>query len=176
MVILPTTAKDSQYPVGREADLLQNIRSQLQNPDRGEKLECLVRYLMEHLKNLSDVELTPPSGYKRVDLTGRIDLLSETQLGSVDTKIKSKTQVKNTGSSISGKELSRLASRVDDGEIGLFFTASDYTRSTQEENLSTYSIRLFSGGDLTKLLAQTELTEDDKLTDRVVEQIHDEIE
>lgn len=167
--------KNSQYPVGREADLLQNIRSQLQNPNKGEKLEYLVRYLMEDLKNFSDVELTPPSGDKGVDLTGRIDLFSETQLGSVDTKIKFKAQVKNTASSISGKELSRLASRVDDGEIGLFFTTSHYTRSAQEENLSTYPVRLFSGGDLTELLVQTELTEDDKLTDRVVEQIHDEI-
>lgn len=168
--------KDSQYPAGREADLLQNIRSQLQNPNKGENLECLVRYLMEDLKNFSDVELTPPSGDKGVDLTGRIDLFSETQLGSVDTNIKFKAQVKNTASSISGKELSRLASRVDDGEIGLFFTTSHYTRSAQEENLSTYPVRLFSGGDLTELLVQTELTEDDKLTDRVVEQIHDDIE
>jgi hypothetical protein len=130
---------------------------------------------MEDLKNFSDVELTPPSGDKGVDLTGRIDLFSETQLGSVDTKIKFKAQVKNTASSISGKELSRLASRVDDGEIGLFFTTSHYTRSAQEENLSTYPVRLFSGGDLTELLVQTELTEDDKLTDSVVEQIHDEV-
>jgi hypothetical protein len=168
--------KNQQYPKGREADLLQDIRNQLQNPNKGEKLEYLVRYLMEDLKNFSDVELTPPSGDKGVDLTGRIDLFAETQLGSVDTKIDFKAQVKNTASSISGKELSRLASRVDDGEIGLFFTTSHYTRSAQEENLSTYPVRLFSGGDLTELLVQTELTEDDKLTDNIVEQIHDEVE
>jgi hypothetical protein len=156
--------------------LLQDIRNQLQNPNKGEKLEYLIRYLMEDLKNFSDVELTPPSGDKGVDLTGRIDLFAETQLGSVDTKIDFKAQVKNTASSISGKELSRLASRVDDGEIGLFFTTSHYTRSAQEENLSTYPVRLFSGGDLTELLVQTELTEDDKLTDNIVEQIHDEVE
>lgn len=168
--------KELQYPDGREGDLLQDIRNQLQAPNKGEKLEYLVRYLMEDLKNFSDVELTPPSGNKGVYLTGRIDVFAETQLGSVDTKIKFKAQVKNTSSSISGKKLSRLASRVDDGEIGFFFTASDYTRSAQEENLSTYPIRLFSGGDLTELLIQTELTEDDKLTDSVVREIRDEIE
>ncbi len=168
--------KDSQYPVGREANLLQDIRNQLQNPNKGEKLEYLIRYLMEDLKNFSAVELTPPSGDKGVDLTGRIDLFAETQLGSVDTKIDFKAQVKNTASSISGKELSRLASRVDDGEIGLFFTTSHYTKSAQEENLSTYPVRLFSGGDLTELLVQTELAQDDKLIDSVVEQIHEELE
>lgn len=168
--------KDIQYPGGREADLLQNIRNQLQNPNKGEKLEYLVRYLMEDLKNFSEVELTPPSGDKGVDLTGRIDLFADTQLGGVDTKIDFKAQVKNTASSISGKELSRLASRVDDGEIGLFFTTSHYTRSAQKENLSTYPVRLFAGGDLTELLIQTELTEEDKLTEDVVEQIHDEVE
>jgi hypothetical protein len=167
--------KNRQYPVGREADLLQNIRNQLQNPNKGEKLEHLVRYLMRDLNNFSSVKLTPPSGDRGVDLTGRIELFGETQLGSVDTKIDFKAQVKNTASSISGKELSRLASRVDNGEIGLFFTTSHYTRSAQEENLATYPVRLFSGGDLTELLIQTELTEGDKLTEATVEQIYDEI-
>lgn len=168
-------SKESQYPDGREADLLDDIRNQLQNPNKGEKLEYLVQYLMEDLKNFSGVELTPPSGDKGVDLTGRIDLFAERQLGSTDTKIDFKAQVKNTASSISGKELSRLASRVDDGEIGLFFTTSHYTRSAQEENLSTYPVRLFSGGDLTELLIQTELVEDGRLTEQIVNQIHDEV-
>ncbi len=168
-------SKEAQYPAGREAELLEDIRNQLQNPNKGEKLEYLIQYLMEDLKNFSGVQLTPPSGDKGVDLTGRIDLFSETQLGGADTKIDFKAQVKNTSSSISGKELSRLASRVDDGEIGLFFTTSHYTRSAQEENLSTYPVRLFSGGDLAELIIQTEMVENGKLTEQVVKQIHEDI-
>ena len=85
-----------------------------------------------------------------MDLEGRIDLLPDAPLGSTDTGIEFKAQVKNKGSSASGKELSRLASRVEDGEIGLFFTTSHYTKQAQEEKLSAYPNRLFSGGDIVK--------------------------
>ena len=64
---------------------------------------------------------------------------------------------------------------VDDGEIGLFFTTSHYTKQAQEENLSAYPIRLFSGGDIVKLLAQTELVDDRRLTDRVVRDIEQDV-
>jgi restriction endonuclease Mrr len=110
-----------------------------------------------------------------VGLTGRINLLSESQLGNVDTEIGFKAQVKNTASSISGKELSRLALRIDDGEIGLFFTTSHYTQSAQEENLSMYPVRLFSGKDLVELLVQTDLVDDARLNDGIVKEIHDKV-
>lgn len=169
-------SKTTQQPEGRYSNLLTDIRSQLDGPKKGEKLEYLVKYLMQDMRNINEVELTPPSGDKGVDLTGRIDLLSDTQLGNVDTEIDFKAQVKNTGSSISGKELSRLASRVDDGEIGLFFTTSHYTRSAQKENLSTYPIRLFSGKELVELLVQTDLVDDDRLNDAIIEKINDEVQ
>lgn len=169
-------SKDAQYPDGRYEELLTDIRTRLDNPKKGEKLEYLVQYMMEDLGNINQVELTPTSGDKGVDLTGRIDLLSEMQLGNVDTAIDFKAQVKNTSSSISGKELSRLASRVDDGEIGLFFTTSHYTQSAQEENLSTYPVRLFSGKDLVELLIQTDLVEGNQLTDAIVEDINSEVQ
>ncbi|MBO4249526.1 restriction endonuclease [Halomicrobium sp. IBSBa] len=168
-------SKEGQDPEGREADLLEDIRERLDDPNKGEKLEVLIQFLMEGLKNFSNVELTPESGDRGVDLTGQVDLFSDRPLRGVDTKIEFKAQVKNRGSSISGKELSRLASRVDDGEIGLFFTTSHYTRSAQRENLSTYPVRLFSGGDLVELLFQTDLADNGKLTDEVVEDIHEEV-
>ncbi|MFD1588128.1 restriction endonuclease [Halorientalis brevis] len=164
----------AQQPAGRYGDLLQDIRTRLDGPKKGEKLEYLIQYLMEDLENISDVEMTADSGDKGVDLTGRIELLSETQLGGVDTAIDFKAQVKNTSSSISGRQLSRLASRIDDGEIGLFFTTSYYTKSAQEENLSTYPVRLFSGKDLVELLVQTDLADDATLNDAVVADIEDE--
>jgi hypothetical protein len=169
-------SKEAQQPDGRYSDLLTDIRTRLDGPKKGEKLEYLVQYLMEDMKNINEVELTPPSGDKGVDLTGRIDLLSDTQLGNVDTEIDFKAQVKNTGSSISGRELSRLASRVEDGEIGLFFTTSHYTQSAQEENLSTYPVRLFSGKDLVELLVQTDLVDNDRLNDGVVDEIQNEVQ
>jgi hypothetical protein len=168
-------SKAAQYPEGRHADLLDDIRTRLDNPKKGEKLEYLVQFLLEDMKNVTEVEQTPPSGDRGVDLTGRINLLSESQPGNVDTEIGFKAQVKNTASSISGKELSRLASRIDDGEIGLFFTTSHYTQSAQEENLSMYPVRLFSGKDLVELLVQTDLVDDARLNDGIVKEIHDKV-
>ncbi|KKF39905.1 hypothetical protein FK85_24875 [Halorubrum saccharovorum] len=168
-------SKDAQLPDADYQPLLDDIRSQLDNPKKGEKMEFLVQYLLETLPNFSQLEQTPTSGDRGVDLEGRIDLLPDAPLGSTDTGIEFKAQVKNKGSSVSGKELSRLASRVEDGEIGLFFTTSHYTRQAQEENLAAYPVRLFSGGDIVKLLAQTELVDDRTLADRVVKDIETEV-
>lgn len=168
-------SKEAQQPEDEYLDLWEDIRGRLDGPKKGEKLECLLQFMMEDLENFSKVELTSNTGDKGVDLTGRIDLLSDAQLGAVDTEIDFKVQVKNTGSSISGNQLSRLASRVDDGEIGLFFTTSYYTKSAQEENLSTYPVRLFSGKDLVELLVQTDLVEDYSLNGAVVDRINEEI-
>jgi hypothetical protein len=78
--------------------------------------------------------------------------------------------VKNTASSVSGKELSRLASRVGDGEIGLFFTTSHYTRSAQIENHSTYpsTVRSDQSG---RVVVQTELVKNSRLSDDIVSDI-----
>jgi hypothetical protein len=164
-------SKDTQVPDSDYQPLLEDIRSRLDDPKKGEKMEYLIQFLLDTLPNFSQVEQTPTSGDRGVDLEGRIDLLPDAPLGSTDTGMEFKAQVKNIGSSVSGKELSRLASRVEDGEIGLFFTTSHYTKQAQEENLSAYPIRLFSGGDIVKLLAQTELVDDRRLTDSVVRDI-----
>ncbi|WP_225307840.1 restriction endonuclease [Haloarcula sp. CBA1129] len=161
----------SQQPTGRYQELLEDVRRKLDNPSKGKKLEILVKFLMEGMENFSEVELTPSTGDRGVDLTGRIELFTDPMLGEVDTRIDFKAQVKNRGDSISGVELSRLASRVDDGEIGLFFTTSHYTRQAQEENLSTYPVRLFSGMDLVEMLAQSDLTDGYRLSDSVVTEI-----
>ncbi|OYR73750.1 restriction endonuclease [Halorubrum ezzemoulense] len=163
--------KDTQVPDSDYQPLLEDIRSRLDDPKKGEKMEYLIQFLLDTLPNFSQVEQTPTSGDRGVDLEGRIDLLPDAPLGSTDTGMEFKAQVKNIGSSVSGKELSRLASRVEDGEIGLFFTTSHYTKQAQGENLSAYPIRLFSGGDIVKLLAQTELVDDRRLTDSVVRDI-----
>jgi hypothetical protein len=71
--------------------------------------------------------------------------------------------------------LSRLASRVEDGEIGLFFTMSHYTTQAQEENLSTYPVRLFAGRDIAGLLAQSDLASGGSLNDSVVAEINETV-
>jgi len=164
-------SKSAQQPTGREATLLEDIRTKLDNPNKGKKLEYLVKYLLEARRGFSNVEVTPPSGDKGVDLTGKVDLLSDAALSQTDTTIGFKAQVKNTKSTVSGKDLSRLASRVDDGELGLFVTTSHFSKQAQEENLRTYPIRLFSGADLVELLLQTELTDGAALSDEVVAEI-----
>lgn len=141
------------------------------------KLEYLIKSLMENLQNFGEVEMTPRSGDRGVDLVGKINMMSNVQVGEVDTRIDFKAQIKNKrlNSNISGKDLSRLASRVDDGVVGLFFTTSYYSKKAQEENLSTYPIRTFCGKDIVELLVQTDLTEDNKLSDSIVEKINSTI-
>jgi len=168
-------SKQSQLPDSGYQPLLNDIRNRLDGPKKGQKLEYLIQFLLETMDNVSKVDQTPTSGDRGVDLEGRINLLPETPLGTTNTEIPFKTQVKNRGSSISGEELSRLASRIQDGEIGLFFTTSYYTKQAQEENFSTYPVRLFSGGDIVKLLAQTEHVDDRSLSDSVVEAIEKKI-
>jgi len=115
-------SRDAQKPEGRYIQLLEDIRTRLDAPRKGRKLEYLVMFLMKNMENFTEVEMTPRGGDRGVDLTGRVNMMSNMQLGDVDTKIDFKAQIKNKAldSNISGKDLSRLASRIDDGEIGLF--------------------------------------------------------
>jgi len=167
--------KNIQYPTGREADLLADLRNRITGPTKGKQLERLVRLMLQQLPGFIDIEITPPSGDRGVDVTGRVNLFSETAVGEVETHITFKSQVKHTTSSISGKELSRLASRIGDGEIGLFFTTSHYTKRAQEESLSTYPLRLFAAKDFVELLLQTELVEGATLTDKTIKNVTDEL-
>jgi hypothetical protein len=166
-------SQESQTPDGQLADLHADVRSRLDGSrtERGQKLELLIQRVLNGMDHVSHVELTPSSGDKGVDLTGEIDLMAETQLSEPNTKVTFKAQVKNKVDSVGGRELSRLASRVDDGEIGLFFTMSYYTTGAQQENLSTYPVRLFSGRDIAELLVQTDLAHGGRLNDQVVEEI-----
>ncbi|WP_436934089.1 restriction endonuclease [Halovenus marina] len=170
-------SESAQKPEGRLSDLHSDIRLRLDgsNAERGKKLEKLLKKVLNSMDNISQVELTPSSGDKGVDLTGKIDLMTEAHLTELNTKIDFKAQVKNKSGSVGGRELSRLASRVDDGEIGLFFTMSYYTQNAQEENISTYPIRLFSGKDIVELVAQTDLASRERLNDRVVEEINSSV-
>lgn len=167
----------SQAPEGQLADLHSDIRSRLDGSrvKRGKKLELLLKRVLNSMDHFSAVSLTPSSGDRGVDLTGKIDLMAESHLSEPNTKIEFKAQVKNKADSVGGRELSRLASRIDDGEIGLFFTMSSYTKGAQEENLSTYPVRLFSGRDIAELLVQTDLASQDQLNDSVVEEINDRV-
>jgi len=167
----------AQQPTGRFKELHSNIRAHFEGNTReqGKKLEHLIKRILENLDHVDDVQLTPDSGDRGVDLTGKIDLLADTPVPGPDTKIQFKAQVKNKASSVGGRELSRLASRIDDGEIGLFFTMSHYTKSAQEENLSTYPVRLFAGKDLISLLVQTDLVDDTDLNPRVVDEINEAV-
>ena len=127
------------------------------------------------MDNMSQVRRTPSSGDKGVDIIGQTNLLPDVTLGGNKTKLKFKAQVKIKKGSVGGRELSRLASRVGDGEIGLFFTMSHYTDAAQRESLSTYPIRLFAGGDIVDMLVQTDLTDGPRLNDQVVSEINDSV-
>lgn len=98
-------SRDAQKPEGRYIQLLEDIRTRLDAPRKGRKLEYLVMFLMENMENFTEVEMTPRGGDRGVDLTGRVNMMSNTQLGDVDTKIDFKAQIKNKAldSNISGK-------------------------------------------------------------------------
>jgi len=164
---------EAQIPSGPGKDLLQEVRSTLSEGtnDKGERFEYLVKFILENIEGVKNPKLTPSTGDKGVDITGEIGLLSDVQLAGADTDIKFKAQVKNWQDPVRGKHLSRLASRIDDGEVGLFFTTSRYTEDAQKENESTYPIRLFSGRDITDLLVQTGLAVNGSLNDSVTERI-----
>lgn len=166
-----------QTPEGQLETLHTDIRSRLDGSlrERGEKLELLLQRLLAGMDNVSDVSATPTSGDLGVDLTGQIDLFPDAQLEGPDTWIDFKAQVKNKQDSVGGRELSRIASRIEDGEIGLFFTMSYYTAGAQKENLSTYPIRLFAGRDIAGLLAQSDLASGGRLNDRVVAEINEAV-
>lgn len=177
---------DRQIPTGDYWQLLKNIREVTDggSNEKGEKLEYLVELALKEL-NFDKVRRTPSSGDKGVDIKGKIDILEEFELKETDTKIDFKAQVKNKkvnprnekrAGGISGKDLSRLASRIDDGEIGLFFTTSYFPTKAQEENLSTYPIKLISGKELSILLSQTSLTKDFRIRDDIIDKIENEFE
>lgn len=170
-------SKDAQEPTGRLADLHSDIRNRLDGSkvERGKKLELLLKRVLDNMDNISQVELTPSSGDRGVDLTGKVDLMTDAHLTEPSTKIEFKAQAKNKSASVGGRELSRLASRVEDGEIGLFFTMSNYSKDAQEENLSTYPVRLFSGKDIVELLLQTDLANKGQLNDEVVNEINNSV-
>lgn len=165
----------SQQPTGSRRDLISDVRSKLDGTtkEKGDNLEALVYLLLESMKNVREVDVTPDSGDNGVDLTGEIDLLGYVQLADTETTVDFKAQVKNwkLDSSVGGKDLSRLASRIDDGEVGLFFTTSYFTRQAQKENHSTYPVRLFAGADLGELLLQSELVEENRLREGILEEI-----
>jgi len=170
-------SKKAQEPAGRLSQLHSDIRTRLDGSkvERGKKLELLLKRILESIDSISEVELTPSSGDRGVDLTGKVDLMADAHLTEPSTKIEFKAQAKNKKNSVGGSELSRLASRVEDGEIGLFFTMSHYSKEAQKENLSTYPIRLFSGKDIVELLVQTDLANKNKLNDRVVTEINNSV-
>lgn len=120
-----------------------------------------------------NVELTENSGDKGVDLRGDIRFLEDANLSSARTRFGFKAQAKNNSrdNGVGGKDLSRLASRVDDGELGLFFTMSYFTEAAQEESAATYPLRLFSGRDIMELLVQTDLVSGNRLDAEVVADI-----
>jgi len=168
---------DSQQPDSRLEPLHEDIRTRLSGSSkvRGEKLELLIERLLESMDNMTRVRRTPSSGDKGVDLEGQTNLFPDVTIGGSKTKLGFKAQVKNKKSSVGGRELSRLASRIGDGEIGLFFTMSHYTEAAQKESLSTYPIRLFSGGDIVDMLVQTDLTDGLRLNDQVVSEINNSV-
>lgn len=170
-------SKEGQRPMGELSDIHTEIRTRLDgsNVERGKKLELLLLRVLKSMDHFSQVKRTPASGDQGVDLTGKIDLLADAQLSYASTKVDFKAQVKNKTGSVGGRELSRLASRIGDGEIGLFFTMSYYTDDAQKENVATYPIRLFSGKDIVELLVQTDLASRDQLNDAVVAEINDAI-
>jgi hypothetical protein len=75
-----------------------------------------------------------------------------------------KGEAKNWGSAVQPKDVSRLVSRLQRGEHGLFFTTSWYTEQAQDEVLKDqYPVRLFSGLDIVDLLRRANRAHESEL-------------
>lgn len=168
-------SKAQQLPSGDLGALHGNVRAQISGTttrEQGVKFEILLQRVLETM-GMVNVELTENSGDKGVDLRGDIRFLEDANLSSARTRFGFKAQAKNNSrdNGVGGKDLSRLASRVDDGELGLFFTMSYFTEAAQEESAATYPLRLFSGRDIMELLVQTDLVSGNRLDAEVVADI-----
>lgn len=159
----------SQKPEGEYKKLIDQINQKLS----GKQLEYVVREALRNLNGFDNVAVTPHSGDRGVDLTGEIQLFDELELPEVNPIVKFKCQIKNyeISNGISGKDVSRLASRINEGEIGFFITTSYFTKSAQEETQSSYPVKLIPGKELAKILARSPLTEDYALNEKVIERV-----
>lgn len=94
---------------------------------------------MDSLKGFKNAEVTPSSGDKGADVKGQIELFTELEVPESDPKIKFKAQVKNKAlnSGVSGKDVSRLASRIKEGRGGdrSIYQNELFHKSRPERNL-----------------------------------------
>jgi len=162
-----------QKPEGKNRELIEGMRTEFEDKQPGTRLEYLVKELLSNLKGFKNVEVTPTSGDRGVDIRGNIELFNELEMPDIDPKIKFKAQVKNKNleSGIPGKDVSRLASRIKAGEIGLFITTTYFTGPAQEETYSSYPVKLIPGKELSKMLAWSSLTSDFELEEEVIERV-----
>jgi hypothetical protein len=100
---------------------------------------------------IHEVEQTKLVGDRGLDMFGYFKMPEP-----ISYVIPFKGEAKNWGSAVQPKEVSRLVSRLQRGEHGLFFTTSWYTDQAQDEVLKdSYPVRLFSGLDIVDLLRRT---------------------
>jgi hypothetical protein len=146
-------SKEEQMPAigSDDAKILNQIR-QLGGFEFERLTVAIVDLIPEIIPGLiHEVEQTKLVGDRGLDMFGYFKMPEP-----ISYVIPFKGEAKNLGSAVQPKEVSRLVSRLQRGEHGLFFTTSWYTDQAQDEVLKdAYPIRLFSGLDIVDLLRRT---------------------
>lgn len=163
---------------GEKRQMLEEIRNEFTESE----LEYLVKHLLEEA-GLRNLRVQGGSGDRGVDLIGETGIFSGLDLSERDTGVPVKVQVKNyqletSGGSInkvSPRHVSRLASRVNEGEIGLYISTCAYTDQAQRETFENYPVKLISGYDLAEMLHRSNLTDNYELTEDARKMVRDEI-
>lgn len=194
-----------QQPTEEDWTILEHIREVTERvaadvgTNKGTVFEYMVRDVLNSLgspgvdslktgvlhgsSGLRDFEVTPGSADRGVDLKGEIEIF-ESALLDVNSTVPCKVQVKNNkwkddqrGANKCGpKDVSRLASRVNPGEVGIFITTSGYTTQAQREAVESYPIILLSGQEVVRLFKNSALlSTEGKLDGEYLERVKESI-
>lgn len=155
-------SRSEQLPIDGQRELIEEVNAKFS----GREFEFLLEELLNDFGKFKDVEVTPKSRDRGFDLEGRV------KVSEIDFSVPFRAEAKKWKSGhIDPKDVSRLASRLERGQFGIFFTTTHFSRQAQEETHSTYPVRLVSGRDLASMLLQSSLTYHGKLKEEVVEEV-----
>jgi hypothetical protein len=158
-------SRKEQLPVNEQEDLIEEINEEFS----GREFEFLLKELLNDFGKFKEVEVTPKSRDRGFDLEGYV------KVPEIDFSVPFRAEAKRWKSGhVDPKDVSRLASRLETGQFGVFFTTTHFSRQAQEETHSTYPIRLISGRGLASMLLQSSLTNHGRLKDEIVEEVKDQ--
>lgn len=160
--------KSEQLPDSREDIKLLN---KLRKVFSSREFEFLAKYVLMENADFNDLKVTPSTGDEGFDLIG--DLF----VSNLDLKIKILVEVKNwkIDSSVGVKEVSRLASRIEKGQQGIFISSSYFSKPAQVETNKTHPIKLISSSEFLNLVKNTNLIKKNRdLDDKIVKKIKEE--